>query len=220
MLSLICAWINGWVNNHEAGDLRCHCSYYDVTLMIHSKACLGLHKRNTKTLHYWTFVREIYWVLVDSPHKWPVMQTVLFHVMTSSCSAKVSVPRMIFRLNSKFSINICSALVWNMPNWSWQNFVHVTAVLLSWHVQNFVMISQICCEQEYYKDSLNFKYYQNIVSGKGARMACSQHNIPNCMKEVTWLKLCLGTNGHRSGALGWLPFILLPVFVQAAVIRS
>ena len=46
------------------------------------------------------------------------------------------------------------------------------------------------------------------------------HNIPNCMKEVTWLKLCLCTNGHRSAALEWLPFILPPVFVQAAVIRS
>ena len=46
------------------------------------------------------------------------------------------------------------------------------------------------------------------------------HNIPNCMKEVTWLKLCLGTNGHRSAALEWLPFSLTPLFVQAAVIRA
>ena len=46
------------------------------------------------------------------------------------------------------------------------------------------------------------------------------HNIPNCMKEVTWLSYGLCTNGHRSAALGWLPFILPPVFVHAAVIRS
>ena len=31
--SLICAWINGWVNNGEAGDLRCHRAHYDVTVM-------------------------------------------------------------------------------------------------------------------------------------------------------------------------------------------
>ena len=31
--SLICTWINGWVNNREAGDLRCHCTRYDVTVM-------------------------------------------------------------------------------------------------------------------------------------------------------------------------------------------
>ena len=44
------------------------------------------------------------------------------------------------------------------------------------------------------------------------------HNIPNCMKEVTWLSYGICTNGHRSAALGWLPFILPPVFVHAAVI--
>ena len=34
MFSLICAWINGWVNNHEAGDLRRHRAHYDVTVML------------------------------------------------------------------------------------------------------------------------------------------------------------------------------------------
>ena len=33
MFSLICAWINGWVNNGEAGDLRRHRAHYDVTVM-------------------------------------------------------------------------------------------------------------------------------------------------------------------------------------------
>ena len=33
MFSLICAWINGWVNNRDAGDLRRHCAHYDVTVM-------------------------------------------------------------------------------------------------------------------------------------------------------------------------------------------
>ena len=31
--SLICAWINGWVNNHEAGDLRRHCAHYDFIVI-------------------------------------------------------------------------------------------------------------------------------------------------------------------------------------------
>ena len=34
MLFLISAWINGWVNNREAGDLRHHCAHYDVTVML------------------------------------------------------------------------------------------------------------------------------------------------------------------------------------------
>ena len=36
MFSLICAWINGWVNNREGGDLRRHRAQYDVTVMIYS----------------------------------------------------------------------------------------------------------------------------------------------------------------------------------------
>ena len=33
MFSLICAWINRWVNNREAGDLRRHRFHYDVIVM-------------------------------------------------------------------------------------------------------------------------------------------------------------------------------------------
>ena len=33
IFSLICAWINGWVNNREAGDLRRHRAHYDVIVM-------------------------------------------------------------------------------------------------------------------------------------------------------------------------------------------
>ena len=33
MFSLICAWTNGWANNPDAGDFRCHCAHYDITLM-------------------------------------------------------------------------------------------------------------------------------------------------------------------------------------------
>ena len=31
---LICVWINDWVNNREAGDLRSYCAHYDVTVML------------------------------------------------------------------------------------------------------------------------------------------------------------------------------------------
>ena len=39
MFSLICAWINRWVNNREAGDLRRYFAHYDVIVM----GCRGLH---------------------------------------------------------------------------------------------------------------------------------------------------------------------------------
>ena len=33
MFCLICAWMNGWVNNRESSDLRRHRVHYEVTLM-------------------------------------------------------------------------------------------------------------------------------------------------------------------------------------------
>ena len=41
MFSLICVWINGWVNNSEAGDLRRYRAHYHVTVMTYwgAKIC-------------------------------------------------------------------------------------------------------------------------------------------------------------------------------------
>ena len=34
MFSLICVWINGWINNREAGDWRRYRAHYDVIVML------------------------------------------------------------------------------------------------------------------------------------------------------------------------------------------
>ena len=39
--SLICAWITGWVNNSEVGDLRRHLAHYDVIVMSNLRCCLA-----------------------------------------------------------------------------------------------------------------------------------------------------------------------------------
>ena len=39
MFSLTYAWINGWVNNHEAGHLRRHRAHYDVIVMASEESC-------------------------------------------------------------------------------------------------------------------------------------------------------------------------------------
>ena len=36
MFYLICVWLNDWVNNREAGDLRRYCAHYDVSVMNHA----------------------------------------------------------------------------------------------------------------------------------------------------------------------------------------
>ena len=46
MFSLICVWINGWVNNREAGNLRRHRVHYDFTVMDFRmlSACTGKNR--------------------------------------------------------------------------------------------------------------------------------------------------------------------------------
>ena len=47
MFYLICAWMDGWVNNGEAGDLRRHRAHYDVTVML-----LGFPQHTTDSTTY------------------------------------------------------------------------------------------------------------------------------------------------------------------------
>ena len=52
MFSLICVWINGWINNREAGDLRRHRTHCDVIVM----GILFSWNSNDKSLPLWKFV--------------------------------------------------------------------------------------------------------------------------------------------------------------------
>ena len=58
MFSLICVWINGWVNNREAGDLRRYRGHYDVIVMG-----LALMRRHcddmSAKLYTWSTIRLI-----------------------------------------------------------------------------------------------------------------------------------------------------------------
>ena len=48
MFYLICAWINAWVNNGEAGDFRRHRTQYDVIVIdIHHYIIVGMETWST-----------------------------------------------------------------------------------------------------------------------------------------------------------------------------
>ena len=55
MFSLISAWINGWVNNHEAGDLRCHCAHHNIIVMNRDefKNMYTVHSHWAATCYHW-----------------------------------------------------------------------------------------------------------------------------------------------------------------------
>ena len=46
IFSLFCTWINAWVNNREAGDLRRHHAQYDVIVMFLSDAITSTRKKS------------------------------------------------------------------------------------------------------------------------------------------------------------------------------
>ena len=65
IFSLICVWINSWVNNREAGDLRRHRGHYDVSVM--SRVTLHSVVLHIYTIHVWVhLILEYIGILIVS----------------------------------------------------------------------------------------------------------------------------------------------------------
>ena len=63
IFSLIWAWINSWVNDGEAGDLRRHCVHYDVIVMkwvFHSRHTLTQASFAHNVISYCPIVLKFY----------------------------------------------------------------------------------------------------------------------------------------------------------------
>ena len=58
MFSLICVWINDWVNNREAGDLRRYRSHYDVSVMLWVNRLVPNHNKAQKMQSVCIFLRR------------------------------------------------------------------------------------------------------------------------------------------------------------------
>ena len=52
MFSLTCVWINGWVNNREAGDWRRHRAHYDVIVVTLLEFRKGICEFKSTTIYY------------------------------------------------------------------------------------------------------------------------------------------------------------------------
>ena len=65
MFSLICAWINGWINNREASDLRRHRAPYNVTAILFAighSTCMK-HHDPTPIPHIPSCKMSMVWIL-------------------------------------------------------------------------------------------------------------------------------------------------------------
>ena len=67
MFSLICAWISGWVNNREAGDLRRYCAHYDVIVMTWPSDSYKAFTQSMTTPQNYNVLRKHVFVLTYDP---------------------------------------------------------------------------------------------------------------------------------------------------------
>ena len=90
LFSLICVWINDWVNNREAGDLRRYRARYDVIAMTNLHTFIHKRKYDQQfiilTSGHWNAFEANHRSLMDSSHKGSEM----WHLMLSSFLAWTS----------------------------------------------------------------------------------------------------------------------------------
>ena len=91
MFSLICVWINGWVNNREVGDLRRHRGHYDVNVMWQFFTC---HKS---------------WSVVECGKVWPGM-IIRIKVITKTISLNRNYEFMNCLWNGSHELTMFAAL--------------------------------------------------------------------------------------------------------------
>ena len=80
IFSLICARINGWVNNREAGDLRRHRAHYNVIVIQGFTACVCVKISLSKVTFncvcwfciYWPhmFINYMWFIWIFNEYRW------------------------------------------------------------------------------------------------------------------------------------------------------
>ena len=66
ILSVICAWINDWVNTRQAGDLRRHGDHYDVTVMLEGTKVWSLIEYQPTIIHHVSNIMLAIWGVLQT----------------------------------------------------------------------------------------------------------------------------------------------------------
>ena len=155
MFSLICAWINGWVNNGEAADLRRHRTHYDVIVMTlltlkrksqvkwpHPKWCWGLLIKYTKLANVGTMstidTSKVYLYGIISPQLEPYWKRLTPQIIIELWRPDYAVRHITF---DRVELMICQrkVLVWapeqrnrHRPDPATPPFLAATKQLYDW----------------------------------------------------------------------------------------
>ena len=133
MFSLICVWINGWVNNREVGDLRRYRAHYDVIVML----CMCNSQGRGKN-------RWVNKMFIDSISGLPVISRTkgglqLTEPLASKWSGNLNWNTNILNWNTNIIIheNVC------------ENMTILCNVLISFHLQFNRSTYQVRCRMAY-----------------------------------------------------------------------
>ena len=133
MFSLICTWINGRVNNGQAGDLRCHHAHYDATVMDDDRLTHGhqLWLGNRWFSHIFILLAWKHWNL-----QWPMVLPLLPNEqscdITSYIAQNLAQPRLRRHIHST-TITREKKAQWNLNEKSYK--VHVCLKLVQYHFE-------------------------------------------------------------------------------------
>ena len=97
IFSLICAWINSWVNNREAGDLIHHRAHYNIIVMLDGMLHFPRQRILSCGVRLW-FILHLLWLhLVYEPkiHPWLITEAIGVNTSLNTWSTPIIFQRYV-----------------------------------------------------------------------------------------------------------------------------
>ena len=149
---LICVWMNGWVNNREAGDLGRYSAHYDVIVIgnsqfIHYQRNYGIFGKRDRNTQIWHFdFLEIAW---HQPHTSIVISMQLSHALLWTKNGNLQCPKV--KIHNKIFRNMSFLILFlKSPTTSKVSTIIlriykkcVYSVIHNWHDANFTTVRRI-----------------------------------------------------------------------------
>ena len=110
MFSLICVWINGWVNNHEAGNLKRYRAHYDVIVMY-----LGILSQGHNTITWRWKPHPLTWLRWSSTGVAGLSQSFELAVSSWFCGSSSIPHERVLAIKCKSHINARHTLAITNP---------------------------------------------------------------------------------------------------------
>ena len=123
MFALICVWINGWVNNREAGDLRRHRAHYDVIVMV------TVNKVEVRRVPEDACTQE---VALSSDTNFFVIRSIalMFELITPKWFLLPAFP--LYDLCSVLIVTVFDVILWPIRPWYNENALYIVQFMVCW----------------------------------------------------------------------------------------